>query len=282
MKNVFYGAQLLLLAAITVFIFLALEPEIGRGFDRITDAADPEHNALPSEHSDERDLRRADLRRIMEQPLRAVFKFPESVKFRDVQFRYTPILETAGAQIGDLSQELEFAEMCGLYAAKNGLGAYGRFEPFYTRIAADNTQKALTGMAMFETDGELRKLLSLDTNLTLDGDSDEFEKHWDRLCGSLDSLNLGSFAGYEIGYGAFGISSVAAHIDQITDNSEFRAYLAQCKQDEFPLGSCLWTFSCLSYGTGDPEACQPMREMCTTSDSAKKCNKKLIALRDNE
>lgn len=279
MKSLVQGSQLVVLVLIAALFFLAFQQEIRDGLNFFSEGAKNDSEAETWNAGADK-ARLADMRRLMEEPLRNAFKFPESVKFQSVTFRYTPVLQAAGLEVSDIGQELEFAEMCGLYTAKNGLGAYGQLEPFYAQVAVDNREKAITGEVMFESDAEVRVLSNLDSKVALDGNPEAFKGHWKRLCGDADTMNLGMFQGYEVGYGAYGVADVAVNLDQFTSEPSFRAYLSQCTQDQHPLSSCLWYFNCFSSAGSDNEYCQVARKICSPDDTAKQCEAKEVAFRE--
>lgn len=225
--------------------------------------------------------RQEEIRKAMEYQLAKVFKFPESVKFKDVEFQYRKIFSSAGIELQDPEQEMEIASECGYFSAQNGLGAYGAYQPFYMSLNIINEKKALTGDVWFRNDGEVKKLISMDSSYPVDGDEEEFENLWGSLCGNLDDQNLGVLSGYDFGYEAIALQFLDDAVKEAVAHPTGRDFLNACLAEGVEAGSCLGQFKCRVAEPGDtPDYCKQVDDICLQSDSAKACDEKLASKRE--
>jgi len=217
------------------------------------------------------------LKKIMEHSVSQVFKFPGSVKFQDINFEYKRIFHDHGINI-DTEKELEFASMCGQYSAQNAMAIYGPSRPFYGEIAVNNEEKGISGEVWIEFDGEIKKLISLDSTVMLDGDREEFEKLYKANCGDIDNLFMGVFSQYEIGYAALSVKYYLKELDNLSKYPEAKESLSKCTFSGASHDYCIGTEICKREKELDKviaEFCALKNQVCSVKDKETDCEAKL-------
>ena len=245
-------------------------------------SVDPAQERKPADLLEER---KHDLQVIMEKPLRDVFKFPEDVKFKDVQFTYSKVFADAGFKLNNPALEVEKASMCGFYTAKNGMGAYGGYNRFVANIAVHNEEKSLGGSVLFENDGKVKELYSLESSYPLPGKKKELDQQWQALCGDIAKSHLGQFADYEMGSSSAWVGEFFSnYVTELVKREGIVEFSNACMSKGVKLVECTNQFVCKN-GTDEEKNskyCKLMDETCSAEDDEKACDIKMAKLKELE
>jgi len=223
--------------------------------------------------------READLRKIMEHSLSQLFKFPESVRFRNTNYEYRRVFNDHGINVAP-EKELEFATLCGQYSAQNAMAVYGSARPFYAEVTVNNEEKGITGDVWLEIDGEIKKLISLDSSIALDGDKEEFEKLYAKKCGDIRSAFMGVFSQYDIGYAALSVKYYLEELDKLSKYPVAKESLMKCSNSDASHDYCIGAEICQRVKDLDEnmsEFCSIKKQVCSGNDEHADCEEKLEA-----
>ncbi|WP_297893045.1 hypothetical protein [Shewanella sp.] len=234
---------------------------------------------LSEDSKSDSNQRETDLRKIMEHSLSQLFKFPGSVRFLDTNYEYRRVFNDHGINIAP-EKELEFATLCGQYSAQNAMAVYGPVQPFYAEVAVNNEEKAITGDVWLEIDGEIKKLISLDSSIALDGDKDEFEKLYAKNCGDIGSAFMGVFSQYDIGYAALSVKYYLEELDKLLKYPEAKESLIECSNSDASHDYCIGAEICQRVKELDEnmsEFCSIKKQVCSANDKYADCEAKLEA-----
>lgn len=277
MKIVIELVKIALLSAIAVFMGMSIGI-LQQPISSETGLNEPSTTIELSEDSkSDSNQRKTDLRKIMEHSLSQIFKFPGSVRFRDVNYEYKRVFHDHGINVAP-EKELEFATLCGQYSAQNAMAVYGPVRPFYAEVAVNNEEKGITGDIWLEIDGEIKKLISLDSSIAIDGDKDEFEKLYAKNCGSIDSAFMGVFSQYDIGYAALSVKYYLEELDKLSKYPEAKKSLTKCSNSGASHDYCIGSEICQRAKELDEnmsEFCSLKKQVCTADDKPADCEAKL-------
>ena len=214
-----------------------------------------------------------DLQRIMTQTIRNVFKFPAAVEFEIANFQYAGVYGQEGFNLEQDKEEYQVAEMCGFYSAPNGLGLHGPKERFIISTGLMPEEKTLGGYAYFFNDGKLKEL-RMNSKYPFSGDSEEFEKNWERLCGDVGSIDMGAFSDYTIDSVAHSAVYMQETIKELAASPGFVDGVNQCHSEGNDFNKCFDLQYCSLDKSQDSEYCQPIIEACSPEDTAATCIEK--------
>lgn len=217
--------------------------------------------------------RESDLRKIMEHSLSHIFKFPESVKFQNSNYEYKRVFHNYGIKVAP-EKELEYATLCGQYAASNAMGVYGELRPFYAEVAVNNEQKGITGEVWLDIGGEIKTLMTLDSSITVSGEQEEFEKLYSKNCANKDKEYMGAFSEYEDGYKAFSVKYYIDNLEQIKSHSGANESLISCTNTGATLDYCIGSEMC-EIEKETSEYCTFKKQVCLANDTDIICEEKL-------
>lgn len=232
---------------------------------------------LSEDSKSDSNQRKIDLRKIMEHSLSQMFKFPGSVRFQDANYEYKRVFHDHGINVAP-EKELEFAALCGQYSAQNAMAVYGPVRPFYAEVAVNNEEKGITGDVWLEIDGEIKKLISLDSSIALDGDKDEFEKLYAKNCGNIDSAFMGVFSQYDIGYAALSVKYYLEELGKLSKYPEAKNSLIKCSNSGASHDYCIGSEICQRVKELDEnmsEFCSLKKQICAANDKPADCEAKL-------
>lgn len=221
--------------------------------------------------------REHDLRKIMEHSLAKLFKFPESVKYQDTEFEYKRVFKDHGITV-ESEKELEFATLCGQYSVQNAMAVYGSFKPFYAEVAVNNQEKGVTGDLWLKIDGEIKKLISLDSTVSLDGDEEEFKKLYENNCGDMDKSYMGVFSQYNFGYDALSVKFYSEELDKLSKYPDAFESLQVCSNSAASHDYCIGTELCQRLKELDEnmsEWCSMQKQVCLANDKPADCESKI-------
>lgn len=221
--------------------------------------------------------RETDLRKIMEHSLSQIFKFPGSVRFQNTNYEYRRVFNSHGINVAP-EKEFEFATLCGQYSAPNAMAVYEPVRPFYAEVAVNNEEKGITGDVWLEIDGEVIKLISLDSSITLDGGKEEFEKLYKRNCGDIGSAFMGVFSQYEIGYAALAVKYYLEELDKLSKYPGAKDSLIECSNSDASNDYCIDAEICQRVKDLDEnmsEFCSIKKQVCSSNDKHADCEAKL-------
>ena len=223
-----------------------------------------------SSSAEDVDKAKQDLMRIVENPLRSNFKFPDSVKVRWLKIDQRKILSQAGLKVSR-ENEIEEWRMCGVYSAPTPMGLYGPFENIYAKVAVDRGKNQLDGGVFFQHDGDW----SLMAFLTLPYPEKVDEKKVDdagiEFCNGVNSVDMGEFKGYNIGYYVDNLYDDM--VKRIVDKKETDDY-NKCLTGGNSFHDCLSYYNCFTNPEKEKE-CSNGFNICTPSDTVKQCVDKL-------
>jgi hypothetical protein len=221
--------------------------------------------------------RERDLRKILEHSLAKNLKFPESIRFQGTKFQYNRVFGDHEIEV-PLEKELERATLCGQYAAQNAMGVYGTYSPFYAEVGVDNSEKQITGDVWFKIDGELKKLLSLDSSVLMSADTEEFDRLYSKNCGQLDRAYMGEFNQYKIGYAALSATYLYEKIDKLSRYPGSLESLQSCLRSSASRDYCVFIEFCQKgrdVEEGMHEMCDLHRTVCLATDKPADCEAKM-------
>ncbi|MDZ7660847.1 hypothetical protein [Thiohalophilus sp.] len=234
---------------------------------------------LSEDSKSQSNQRETDLRKIMEHSLSQLFKFPESVRFRNTNYEYMRVLNDHGISVAP-EKELEFATLCGQYSAQNAMAVYGSARPFYAEVAVNNEEKGITGDVWLEIDGEIKKLISLDSTIALDGDKEEFEELYSKNCGDIRSAFMGVFGQYDIGYTALSVKHYIKELDKLSKYPGAKESLMECSNSDASHDYCIGAEICQRVKELDENMskfCSIKKQVCSGNDKHADCEAKLEA-----
>jgi hypothetical protein len=269
------------LVKIVLLLIIAVFLGIGSGIFHKPTTIVPEPNSISDTKSSiPKKERKEDLKKIMEHTLSSLFKFPESVRFKNTNLVYKRLFHDAGINV-DTSKELELATLCGHYSAQNAMGVYGAFERFYAAVAVNNEKRGISGELWFSNDGSIQKLYSLDSKVPLEGEEDEFNKLFLKNCGDIDKAHMGAFSGYEIGYEAIGVKYYSEALDKLSQYPDLANTIQICMQSGASTDYCIAIEQCQRFETLQndmKEFCSIQKEICSDNNSPNVCEEKIIAV----
>lgn len=227
----------------------------------------------------ESNQRERDLRKIMEYNLARLFKFPESVKFQNTKFRYERVFHDHGIEVAP-GKELEFATLCGQYSAQNAMAVYGPFRPFYGEVAVNNEARGITADLWLKINGKIKKLISLDSVISLDGNEEEFKKLYAKNCGDINIANMGVFSQYKIGYDALAVKYYSKELDKLSKFPEAAESIHKCVTSGASHGYCIGVEQCQRIKELDDDMgkfCSLQKQVCLAGDITSDCESKIEA-----
>ena len=214
-----------------------------------------------------------DMRMIMEHPIRHVFKFPNEVQFKDVQFSYRSMLAELGVK-GKESDLYEFAEMCGFYSATNAVGISGKYEKFYASLYIDNKDRNLDGEIWLVAEGEFKYSRALDDTYLLSTDEDKFNLKWKPMCEGLEKSHMGLFSTYDYDLNAsINVQSITEFSEEL-DSPELKKHFGACIDRKFNFETCFTSALCSSdkdYG----DSCVEPLNLCAGDMNSELCWRKI-------
>lgn len=215
------------------------------------------------------------LQRILLHPLRQVFKFPESLKFKNVHFNRKYLYTENGFTLSNKDEDDQVIEMCGFYSAQNAMGVHGKYEKFVIIAGLSPSDKAIGGKVYFENDYEIQYLMSLDGRYPFDADRNEFDDNWERLCGDYESLDMGVFDGYKFDFAGEAPIYTEKSIVQYSKNKPFVEEVNTCLSNDYELNSCFNVASCNISEGKSSDYCKVMLDTCLEKDNPEQCNAKV-------
>ncbi|WP_143751506.1 hypothetical protein [Marinobacter sp. LV10R520-4] len=233
--------------------------------------------ALTEVKKNDANQRGNDLRKIMENSLAQPFNFPSSVIFQDTEYEYKRVFHDHGINILP-EKELEFATLCGQYSASNAMAVYGALSPFYAEVSVNNAEKGITGEVWLEIDGKIKRLISLDSSSTLDGDLQEFKKLYAKNCGDINSSFMGKFSKYDIGFKAFFVKNNLEYLNKLSKYPDSKQSLQHCFDSGASGNYCIIAEACLrikQLNKNTMESCSFRDKVCSVNDTGAECEEKL-------
>ncbi|MBE0434042.1 hypothetical protein IBX73_11345 [candidate division WOR-3 bacterium] len=277
MKVAIEFAKIVLLLAIAAFMGMSVGV-LQKPISNEAELNEPSAEIKVSEDStNNTEQRKNDLRKIMEHSLSQLFKYPGSVRFQDTNYQYKRLFYEHGINVTP-EKELEFATLCGKYSAQNAMAVYGPLRPFYAEVAVNNEEKGITGDVWLEIDGEIKKLISLDSSFSLDGDKEEFEKLYANKCGDANSAFMGVFSQYDIGYAALSVKFYLEELDKLAKYPEAKESLRKCSNSGASHDYCIGAEICQRVKELDEnmsEFCSLKKQVCSVDDKQADCEEKL-------
>ena len=228
----------------------------------------------PSEHK-----KGSELKKIMEHPIRQVFKFPEDVKFSYVVFEEKGVYSDIGINLPDPADDIISAKMCGFYSAKSGMGAYGSPRKFYAIAAIDNRSKDIDGdFWLVNDEEEVKKTLSLTSSYLLSDKKFDFDKNWSDLCGNDKRKFLGKYENYKTESALFYAQYIEESLGyKMKKNKEMLGMVNKCTSKGGELQSCIFSSQCMldeSFSKENKKNCEIVTNVC--SDSEQVCSEENI------
>ncbi|WP_156897028.1 hypothetical protein [Ferrimonas kyonanensis] len=280
----------LALETIKILLLLAIAVLIGMGLLKGQDSSKVNLNKsslavkVNEEPTADAKQRENDLRKIMEHRLIHLFKFPENVKFQDTKYHYTRVYQDHGIKVVP-EEELEFATLCGQYAAPNAMAVYGAMRPFYAEIAVNNESKGLTSEVWLDIDGDIKKLITSTAPITVDGDRTEFEERYSKYCGDTNTMFMGAFKEYEMGYTALTVKLDLMLMEDLVKHPGAEDSLRKCSSSGASYTFCVNSEYCKQekqLGKSISEGCEAQHRLCQTLGNDAECEAMLAAANKTE
>ena len=281
MRNIFESLKILLLLIIAVLLFFPQyqkQTSVDKSENELTKVAVDEPENPIEEYTD--------LKRIMKHHVAKFFKFPESIKYKDIVFKAKKVFGSHGVNLPKSTQDIIIAKMGGVFSAANGLGNYGGYEPFYVEMAIDNFTKEIGGIAYFYNDGMLSKAegSELDLLYSEEGsifkiekeDKEYFTKAYEVLCGPVNTRYLGRYRDYKTSYPQFAANSYDDKLG-LMDKKGLEDY-NKCISLDADRDACFFIVLCRN-GKAEQagfEECGVIDEVCMPDDDFKVCSQKII------
>lgn len=215
-----------------------------------------------------------DIIRILEAPLRSVFKYPEEVNFSQTVFDAFYVRGRAGFLLASSSQDLGVrgVSYCGYYSAKNGMGAYGPLERFFILSSIDEDELEIGAEIYFELDGEFKQLFAIDSNYPLDFERDKFQEGWQQYCPNAGAIDKGIFADYKLDGSAFQLKLLTERYEGLIKNSpDLVSFVKTCTAIA-GFDACVAAHECIFKAEqGKTGYCGEVRALCPEGTSKDAC-----------
>ena len=241
-----FSALLLLLIAILLFILTKdkIMDQLAMDVTSTTNIANNEgasSKEIPNDAqvSNNTEKRIDDITNIAKYKLSQMYKFPDDIKFEVKNSSYIPFFSSKGFQLPNMNAEIEFAEMCGFFSARNAMGVYGKKELFYSKIVINNFTKDIEGYIIFSTDDAVVESDNFNYDLFKPSDKDKLDLYWSKLCQNSIDEYKGTYLEYN--YSNFdNFDEVLFNQSPlVVDDQNFVNNINNCITNNTPLENCV-------------------------------------------
>jgi len=222
------------------------------------------------------DRARADVLRILEQPIREVFKFPESVNIKELKVSSVEVFKEAGLKPTNKDDKIESWRICGTYSAPTPLGLYGANEPFYIRGLVDYAGHSINGDVFFKSEGEWKHISGIRNSISFKAKYEDIKNGGIEYCDDVGALDMGTLKGFErLDFGFSNSFNIEHRIREMHDDKPMITYINSCMAKGDRYGDCSRYYECI---VNDKEQkCKEEAAECAEGDTVKACVEKMRA-----